>query len=455
MHDLELADFALALLPKRKEEYQPKVKGKAVGRPVTIEVPYLPTSWRWYHASVHRRLTVLEGKKDAYGRFTEKPAIALAYDPDAILETDTYNCTRYFIEWDRGTEPVAGAKETRTILDKLRRAHGYFWEARAMERPGRHWAQRRSYYLDAFAGEELRRPKVLIVTRSAKRADNIWKLAVHFFRDVFTEGQLVDFLEVLTMEQALSKLRKIVRHAEASGAFAIWATHAHLSLASSLAAGGIVVALALGAAPWLGRVVGLVRRAPPRAQTALSRAQQHVGGPTARLLVLPMPSANAFAFHLTRTIGITQGALDQLDDDELGAILAHELGHLREPPTVVLLRTAVAAFVPVSLVIFPWVLGLRSDWGWLALWLFVIAVLLLYRRLQRALERRADTVGLAVSPTLQPRSRRCTERTSPRRYFGERQRTRTSSTGCSPRGRRRRGHALGRRLHFSRRLSSL
>jgi hypothetical protein len=215
VHDLELADFALALLPKRKEQYQPKVKGKAVGPPVSIEVPYLPVRWRWYHASVYRRLTVLEGKKDEYGRFTEKPEIALAYDPDAILETDTYNCTRYFIEWDRGTEPVAGAKETRTILDKLRRAHEYFWEARGLDLPGRHWAQRRSYYLDAFNGDELRRPKVLIITRSAKRADNIWKLAVHFFRETFNEDQLLDFIEVLTVEQASSKLRKVLATAEA------------------------------------------------------------------------------------------------------------------------------------------------------------------------------------------------------------------------------------------------
>ncbi len=193
------------------------MKGKAVGAPVSIEVPYLPTRWRWYHASVYRRLTVLEGRKDEYGRFTEKPEIALAYDPDAILETDTYNCTRYFIEWDRGTEPVAGAKETRTILDKLRRSHEYFWAAHGLELPGRHWSQRRSYYLDAFKGEELRRPGVLIITRSAKRAQNIWKLAVHFFRETFNEDRLLDIIEVLTVEQASSKLRKVLATAEARG----------------------------------------------------------------------------------------------------------------------------------------------------------------------------------------------------------------------------------------------
>ena len=215
VHDLELADFALALLPRREEQYQPKVKGKAVGPPVAVEVPYLPTRWRWYHASVYRRLTVLEGMKDDFGRFIEKPEVALAYDPDVILETDSFNCTRYFIEWDRGTEPVAGAKETRTILDKLRRAHEYFWASRGIEFPGRHWTQRRSYYLDAFKGNELRRPKVLIITRSAKRADNIWKLAVRFFRDAFNEDQLADFMEVLTVEQGSSKLRKVLATAEA------------------------------------------------------------------------------------------------------------------------------------------------------------------------------------------------------------------------------------------------
>ncbi len=125
------------------------------------------------------------------------------------------NCTRYFIGWDRGTEPVAGAKETRTILDKLRRAHEYFCEPRGLDLPGRHWSQRRSYYLDAFQGDELLRPKVLIITRSAKRAENIWKLAVHFFRETLNEDQLLDFLEVLTVEQASSKLRKVLATAEA------------------------------------------------------------------------------------------------------------------------------------------------------------------------------------------------------------------------------------------------
>lgn len=183
-----------------------------------------------------------------------------------------------------------------------------------------------------------------------------------------------------------------------SGAFAAWASRAHLSVAGSVAAGVLVVALASGAAPWLGRAVGLVGRAPPRAEEVLACVLRRVGGARPRLLVFPIPGANAFAFQLTRTIGVTQGALDALDDEELGAILAHELGHLREPPAIVLLRTVIGAVIPVAVVVAPWVLSLTAEWGWLGVWCFAIAVLLVYRRLQRALERRADALGHAASP---------------------------------------------------------
>jgi hypothetical protein len=214
VHDLELADFALSLVPRRRETYQPKAKGKPVGSPVVIEVPELPQKWRWYHASVFRRLTVLEGKQNELGLFTKRPTVALAYEPDAVLETDAFNCTRYFIEYDRGTEAIAGSKETRTILDKLRRLRAFFWEPRGGS-PRPHWTQRRSYYLQAFAGDELRRPKCLFITTSPTRADNIWRLALHYFRDLFTEDQLGTFFEVLPLEAARRKLRTVTARAEA------------------------------------------------------------------------------------------------------------------------------------------------------------------------------------------------------------------------------------------------
>jgi Zn-dependent protease with chaperone function len=183
-----------------------------------------------------------------------------------------------------------------------------------------------------------------------------------------------------------------------SGAFAIWATREQLSVVRSLVAGAAVVVLAIGGAPWLGRALRVVTRAPPRLEAALSRAQALVGdGVRTRLLVLPIASVNAFAFQLTRTIGVTRGALEHLSDAELEAVLAHELGHLREPAAVVLLRTLVAVSIPLALVILPTVLRLGGEWAWLAPWPFVLVVLVLFRQVQRALERRADAVAHGVS----------------------------------------------------------
>lgn len=213
-HDLDLADFAVALLPRRTEEYRPKVRGRTVGTPVPVEVPVLPTRWRWKHASVHQRLTVFKGEKNDAGRWLAKPTITLAFEPDAILETDTFNCTRYFVEWDRGTEPLAG-RESRTILDKVARIRRYFWGARGLVGP--HWAEQRSFYLKAFAGDRLRRPKVLLITTSALRAANIRQLSGSVFREELpTEAALADFIEVLTVDEASRKLRRVLAHVETS-----------------------------------------------------------------------------------------------------------------------------------------------------------------------------------------------------------------------------------------------
>jgi hypothetical protein len=219
-HDLDLADFALALLPTRSEQYQPTVRGKPAGEAITVNVPSLPTRWRWRHVSVFTRLTVFRGTKDAEGRWVSKPSIALAYEPDAVLETDTFNCTRYFLEWDRGTEPIAG-RETRTIDDKLRRIRSYFWDPTTTDRVGSDWSQRRSYYLQAFTGAKLRRPKVLIITGSAARARNIQRQAEAVLGDL-VGGKLGSFLEILTVDAAREKLQVVLRHAELSAPPAEW-----------------------------------------------------------------------------------------------------------------------------------------------------------------------------------------------------------------------------------------
>jgi hypothetical protein len=221
-HDLDLADLAVSLFPTQPEKHQPLVKGRATGDPVTVNVPYFPKSWRCRHASIDRRLVVFEGRRNEQGAFNEKPKVALVFEPDAILETDTYNCTRYFIEFDRGTEPIAGNKEVRTIFDKLQRIRRYFWVPDRTPKKGSHWSEIPSHYRTAFQGNLLRRPKVLFVTTSPRRADNIRELAERHLSDDFTSDQLLDFIEVLPLEDARRKLRGVGRIVESTPAPAEW-----------------------------------------------------------------------------------------------------------------------------------------------------------------------------------------------------------------------------------------
>jgi hypothetical protein len=209
-HALDLADFGLSLFPTLTEEYQPLLRGRPAGPPVPITVRHLGRNWSWLHSAVSRRLVIPETPEDPS---QEKPRGALVYEPDAILETSTYNCTRYFIEWDRGSDALEGAKWERTITENFRRIHAFFWASPELQ-PGTHWTQCGSHYLSAFKDRPPRRPKVLIITRTSARADRILQLANRFFGTSIANGDLGDFLEVATVEVARAKLLRVCRFAE-------------------------------------------------------------------------------------------------------------------------------------------------------------------------------------------------------------------------------------------------
>lgn len=212
-HDLELADFALSLFPTRVERHQPMVRGRAVGPAMPVETVLVPKRWTWRHASVFRRLTVLGGGRLSSGEWAGRPKVVCAFEPDAVLETHSWNCTRYFIEWDRGTEPIKG-REKRTIEDKLRRILEYLWLPPSELEVGAHWSERSSYYLRAFRGRDRLRPKVLLVTSSAVRARNMTRLAQQMFRGHGQEA--LSLLEIVTVEQAREKLHRVLQNVEGS-----------------------------------------------------------------------------------------------------------------------------------------------------------------------------------------------------------------------------------------------
>ncbi|HWZ12109.1 MAG TPA: zinc metalloprotease HtpX [Acidobacteriaceae bacterium] len=76
----------------------------------------------------------------------------------------------------------------------------------------------------------------------------------------------------------------------------------------------------------------VTREQLPRVYQVVERLTQRTGLPMPKIYVIPTDSPNAFATGRNpkhASIAVTQGILTLLDDEELEAVLAHELGHVR------------------------------------------------------------------------------------------------------------------------------
>ncbi len=162
------------------------------------------------------------------------------------------------------------------------------------------------------------------------------------------------------------------------------------------------VGLALGAAGAIAAVLGLTLRlagalglaAPPGPRLAglVAQAAARTGRPAPRVHTLALNAANAFAWPVAQAVGVTQRALDALDDEALATVLAHELAHLSEPRPVALIRTlAPLALTPLTL-LRPLLAGGHPLTA-LALFLAMIAALRVSRAVARRMEERADRAG--------------------------------------------------------------
>lgn len=81
----------------------------------------------------------------------------------------------------------------------------------------------------------------------------------------------------------------------------------------------------------------------------VARRAQDAGVPLPRLGVIDDGTPNAFAFGRTPSSGhvwVSRGLIERLDEDELDAVLTHEIGHIRHWDMVVM---TVAALVPMAL----------------------------------------------------------------------------------------------------------
>ncbi|MCB9796582.1 MAG: M48 family metalloprotease [Alphaproteobacteria bacterium] len=156
---------------------------------------------------------------------------------------------------------------------------------------------------------------------------------------------------------------------------------------------GLRLARALGLAePAEARVLGL-------AQAAASRAGVTLAG----VYRLELSSANALALPNTGELLVTGPAERLLGDDELAAILEHEVGHLAEPPGAQRARMAVALGLAPLVLARP-LFALWGPPGLLAVFLGLLGVIVLGQRLSRRLEQAADAHAHEVDPVAYARA---------------------------------------------------
>jgi heat shock protein HtpX len=78
----------------------------------------------------------------------------------------------------------------------------------------------------------------------------------------------------------------------------------------------------------------------------VQRLAQRAGIPMPRVYIIPSDAPNAFATGRNPqhgAVAVTEGILRMLDTDELGGVLAHELGHIRNRDTLIMTVAATLA----------------------------------------------------------------------------------------------------------------
>ena len=146
------------------------------------------------------------------------------------------------------------------------------------------------------------------------------------------------------------------------------------------------------------RVLGRVRPAPERLRAIVAAAAARLQVRVTRVELVDWSIANAFALPLCGGLVFTTRCCEVLDDEQLAAIAAHELGHLGEPGPARAARFA-AGFLLLPFGASPLLMGAFGLWGLAIPVALLVLIGLVLQRLAQRLELRADRVALADEPT--------------------------------------------------------
>jgi heat shock protein HtpX len=195
--------------------------------------------------------------------------------------------------------------------------------------------------------------------------------------------------------------------------------------------GGLIIGLAIGLlfvggmywfsdkiAVGAARAKPVAREEAPRLYAIVEELARRDNIPMPRLYVSPEPQPNAFATGRgpkKAVVCCTQGILDVLDDDELRAVLAHELSHVRNRDILigsVAAAIAMAITFLARIALFGAIFGGGSDdeggniFGLLAMAILApLAAGLLQMALSRSREYQADASGAQLIGTGEPLAR--------------------------------------------------
>jgi heat shock protein HtpX len=101
----------------------------------------------------------------------------------------------------------------------------------------------------------------------------------------------------------------------------------------------------------------------PRLKSIVSNICQKTGISTPKLMLAQIPIPNAFAYGSPITgkrVAVTTGLLDNLEEEEVEAVLGHELGHLKHRDVQVMMF---ASFLPAIFYYIGFSLMMSSSYG--------------------------------------------------------------------------------------------